>query len=258
MSKLASRWATEETLVKEAINQDSHGKHRKPSVNSSSLKSTVLPSKWADAPLSPTEPKTKKSSHKSNHRLPSPPNTAEGDEKLPKKRAGRHEKEAKEPMTEFAKSFADRLGVAEKPAKGYSSHNEKHEGRARGPRRGKGQAKHEEPATDGEILHEKGPMTDAAKAMALRIGVPQHRKSESLQAEDADVDHHGRKDNKKQLKYMTPRQKKDLAARLEKEKRELELREENANREVKLKQEVQEMFDKMSDKTTSWADFEDE
>lgn len=63
---------------------------------------------------------------------------------------------------------------------------------------------------------------------------------------------------KKQERYITPRQKKELAARIDREKKERKRLEEDRQKQAKLQKEVQEMFDKMNDKSTSWADIEDE
>lgn len=294
MSKLASRWATEETLVKEALEQDSHVKHTKESGSGSgSSENQVstdnqvpLVSKWASSPSPPSSPKHRKN-HRTSHKLPSPPLTGESDkhDERPRRRRAEGkdgegsgskdtresrrkepESKGKEPMSEFAKAFADRLdmdghGHNEKShrsrRKSRNDHEDRHErhdktekersdkhdkhDRSRTEKHVKGHLEAHEPkhVDQGDILHEKGPMTDAARSLALRIGAPD-------------------KGDKKQSKYMTPRQKKELAARIEREKKEHKKIEEDKERQAQLQKEVQEMFDKMSDKSTSWADIEDE
>lgn len=88
-------------------------------------------------------------------------------------------------------------------------------------------------------------MTPAAQTMALRLGVAAGNSSTP-------------REPKKTSKYMTPKQKKELAAREQNERARAEKEKANAQKEARLQQEVQELFDKMNDKSTSWADFEDE
>lgn len=289
MSKLASRWATEETLVKEALEQDSHAKHtlvaHGPAGPAAGPKNAPLVSKWANAPQSPT-------TNKAGHRLPSPPLTGDGERHEGRARR-RGDKEghanakdsegstehkernqqgrAKELMSEFAKVFADRLDMdgGERSEKSHRNRKPRHEqkehvgekqkedrhggekqkGQERGHDRNNGRANrsgnygnghHDKVEPDGDILHEKGPMTDAARSLALRIGMP------------------AKETPTKQEKYISPRQKKELAARIDREKKEHKRLEEDRQKQAKLQKEVQEMFDKMSDKSTNWADIEDE
>lgn len=305
MSKLASRWATEETLVNKAVEQDSKTPHHKPAPSLAPSKPAALPSKWADAPPSPTAPNPRQNHHKLDLVLPSGPKGAAGDEKRRPRRGSRHDRDnkesgrdaAKEPMSEFARSFADRLGVADN----HQREQNRHENKPRS-RRGKGHSRHEDrheshdeegAGPSDDIMHAKGPQTDAGNALALRLGLPLGNKASDHKADhkfdhkadhkfdhradhkfDQRADHRADKggaggqqnaENKTRGKYMTPRQKKELAARehqeklrKEKEKRNAELKEANAEKEARLRQEVQDMLDKMSDKTTNWADFEDD
>lgn len=278
MSKLTSRWATEETLVKEALEQDSHAKHtlatHGPAGPGAAPKNAPLVSKWAHAPESP---KIKEA----GHRLPSPPLTGDGErhEGRARRREGKEgdgnpkdsegateykernqQGRAKEPMSEFAKAFADRLDMdgGERSEKSHRNRKSRHEqkedrhGGEKGQQRGHdrngranrngnyGNGHHDKVETDGDILHEKGPMTDAARSLALRIGVS------------------AKENPTKQEKYISPRQKKELAARIDREKKEHKRLEEDRQKQAKLQKEVQEMFDKMSDRSTNWADIEDE
>lgn len=293
MSKLASRWASEEALVNEAIEQDEHVKHTKPPLPQKSS----LPSKWASAPL--TEPESKPTSARehfsSAKSLPTPPRSADGPGRLPRKN------KAHSNVAEVTSLLADRLDVLA-PEKSehrrWLSRNRRHDdvsderanhssprdnrerphsGRAERSDKGlerseKGLERSEKiheksdeihgdnssghPAEDQDVLYEKGPMTDAAMAFALRIGAPQKGESSQRDRSDREVPaaKTERKTAKETHKYLTPRQKRELAAQQSLEQE----RAANAVKEARLQQEVKEMFEKMSDTSTSWADFEDE
>lgn len=311
MSKLASRWATEDTLIQEALEQDSHTKHaRAPQGTARGTPASTnapLALKWAPSPSEPSSLADKKCS-RDGQRLPSPPPTREGEKHEERSRRRRHdakeephdnrgsrdsrdkrkhgESKGKEPMGEFAKAFADRLDIdshdrsSEKPHRNRKSKNEHSEDKHGGPERrrerghdrgkekgyeksdkqerlegrngGQGEANDEV----GDVLHDKGPMTDAARSLALRIGVP--AKEDGLRKQDRHSAKELENGPKKQERYVTPRQKRELAARIDREKKEFKRLEEDRQKQAKLQKEVQEMFDKMSDKSTSWADIEDE
>lgn len=175
-------------------------------------------------------------------------------------------------MSEFAKLFADRLGVEEHKdtSRKQGKHGRKQE-RAVKPAEKAPLSKGSQPKTnlldgaldddyedissdeEGDVLHEKGPQTEAGNVLAMRLGLSGGKsKPKPVSSEPK-----GR--------YMTPRQKKELAAkeqqeklRKEKERKNAKAQEANAEKEARLRHEVQEILAKMEDKSTNWADFEDE
>lgn len=99
---------------------------------------------------------------------------------------------------------------------------------------------------------QKEPMSAAGRAFALRIGKPDPNDDDGFVTTDSEPEEP--KKGVQPGKYLTPKQKR---ARLVQQK-EQERAAEQAEREAKLKLEVQLMFEKMSDKSQSWADLEDE
>lgn len=141
-------------------------------------------------------------------------------------------------MSEAAKSFAARLGtpVHDKvPPKGPKG--------ARDARR-----KSDFKSDFEKSPEEKGPFTPAARSMASRIGTKND--SDGFASTDEDISD----DGKPKVKYLTPKQKRELANKIKAAKLQLQ----QAKRDAELQEEVRAMFEKMSDKSTSWADIEDE
>lgn len=285
MSKLASRWATDETLVQKAVEQDSksHTKEKP----AATTKNTLLSLKWADAPV-PTSPKKQPQKQLHELNLPSGPKGYSNEGKGRQRRGSRHErekpKEQKE-MSEFAKLFADRLGVEEHKDKNrkQGKNGKKHEKSAKHETLEKSEtpkkseqasiAKSSEPSAnlldgaldddyedissdeEGDVLHEKGPQTEAGNVLAMRLGLSGGKSKQEQKPVSSEP----------KKRYMTPRQKKEMAAkeqqeklRKEKERKNAKAQEMNAEKEARLRHEVQEILAKMEDKSTNWADFEDE
>lgn len=256
MAGLASKWAPDTDLVNRAVKQDKVPKREQP---------TKLVSKWADEKVTQKPEKHKgegkhkaveekkhdekkhdekkhdeklkrKPRPKSRNRrnsletqatspsaYPSPPTTADGKEK--KKSHEAESDDEKGPMTSSAKVLAARLGVVEPKSPKKAKPRKEREQR------------HKEP--------EKKPMTAAAQSLALRIGAVEPKNAHE---EDKPVSY-AQASRRPKSKYLTPRQKKDMQ---EQEQRALE----DAARDEKLKAEVQAMFDKMDNKSSSWADID--
>lgn len=260
MTGLASKWATDDSLVTKAVEQDSHIRSKprekakpqeKPKVQEKPVsqekpalhdkpkqqpkpqekiaverpkgprEKTKLPSRWADSPAEPELPKNAKKGKKPHSGLPTPPTTAESDDHSKRRRSRRKSKDH-EP-----EDLAHRTEKTDKQTE------KKHKDR---PRR--------------QSKDERGPLTPAAQALALRIGVPKKDESDEFVSTDEDVSD----DGKPKAKYMTPKQKQELANRMKAEK----ARAQQAKKDAALQEEVRLMFEKMSDKSRSWADIEDE
>ncbi|GEQ72558.1 hypothetical protein JCM33374_g6245 [Metschnikowia sp. JCM 33374] len=328
MTRLISKWASDESLVSAALEHDKSPKKPEEKPSLARPVKTKLASKWADAPdpQPAAQPPNNHhhhattTHHKSNSQLPSPPSSAG---KKPTngrhERAGRRKSEGKsghpEPSpirgpahssgsgghpgghsggqrrpsgSDSGHVLANRLGsldVSGDHKEPSSKPNNTHTGRgSRAPRHS---AKHTNPRasfSDNESDEEPpaGHMSDAAKSFALRIGVPtkdsgsprkqahgSHKESASprKQTPGTRSEKHGfsyasaatsttKQENSTSTssKYMTPKQKRAL----EEQERQAKLAQEQAVKDAKIKAEVQSMFEKMSDKTTNWADFEDD
>ncbi|KAF3994220.1 hypothetical protein FT663_00190 [Candidozyma haemuli var. vulneris] len=275
MPGLESKWATAdpEPVKKEAPVST------KPAPKAPS----TVQSKWATAEPEETEPKKTKKPKSKNH------------EKHPKQKAEKphddsykgkvqeltppQSSEGHEDMSDLAKSFASRLGTkdTEEQPSGNSkgrrnrrkSHNKPAEPQQKGhkedPNAWEDVSDEEEEDLFEDKLYEKGPMTDAAKAVSMRIGIATNEPEapKKAQAPREQKEPRGAKEPKapkepKESKepkatYMTPKQKKLL---LEKQKQE-KLRGEQAEKERKIREEVKAMFDQMEDKSTNWADIDD-
>lgn len=255
---LASRWAVEEDLVKEALKQDSRVKKQ----SDTPKKATALPSKWADAHHVPQGPR--KSAPKStateleakNHKDPARRGRRKSDHRVQHKQnelVDRHS--LKEPVKDLAQDLGARLDIRENKHKDHPSPKHRDSPRHKegakhkeGPKHGikhKEGPMHKDDTSDShlphEILHEKGPMTDAARSLASRIGT-----AGAVSAPG------------EQKKYMTPIQKREARLREEREKKAEKLKKEQELKDARLQQEVRDLFEKMSDKSKSWADIEDE
>lgn len=240
-SHLNSRWADDSSAKTESKKNvpDRHEpsiEHKSP--KASEHKSIEKPSKpHGKRPHAPKEVK--------KTQLPSPPQTAEKDGE----------------MLDLAKSFASRIGVSEpkqdsQPPKDPGLKNHRRRRRSRGRSHDKNAEKPDAEAWEDvsgdeddlfeDKLYEKGPMTDAAKSLALRIGAVQSQPKPKVDAP---------KEPKEEPKsrYLTPKQKKLLQEKIKQEK----LREEEAEKERRLKEEVKAMFEEMDSGNTNWADIED-
>ncbi|KAM9910597.1 hypothetical protein OXX69_004341 [Metschnikowia pulcherrima] len=122
---------------------------------------------------------------------------------------------------------------------------------------------------ESEEERPSGTMTAAAQSFALRIGVPvqdtqkNHHHTTTRNANVSKTHNFGDNGTPGREKgtptgsssrYMTPKQKRAL----EEQEKQAKLTKEQELKEAKLKAEVQSMFEKMSDKSSSWADLEDE
>lgn len=246
---LASRWAEEETLVKKAIQQDARAQQK----SESPKKPAVLPSKWADAEDAPEvkeklgrRPQSEARVSHLTEKLAGPGSGKRGGIAREKDRREHKDQKDKDHEDKDHKDnhhkdnhHKDNRGRKDKDHKGNKdardsrdrdrdsrdSHKELHGSRRDGP-------KNKARAHTGDILHEKGPVTDAARSLAARIGQPG--------------------------KYLTPGQKRDAKLREEREKDAEKTRQAQAEKDARLQQEVRDMFEKMSDKSTNWADIEDD
>lgn len=269
MPGLQSKWAAaaEEPEIKQAI----------PEVKKTSPKpATSVLSKWAsaepeeEAPKKELKPKPRK---RNEEQVPTPPHSSETGE-----------------MLDLAKSFGNRLGVKDE-SKRKSKKNRNRDTHRDAPRQQRGtqnSRKHEEHAEHEDHqeehwedvsdedeedlfedkLYEKGPMTDAARSLAMRIGAPagepKQEKTPNGPRESKHKDHKEQKPRAKEQKpardsqepkgkYMTPKQKKLLEEKQKQEK----LKAEQAEKERKIKEEVRQMFELMEDKSTNWADIDE-
>lgn len=308
MTRLISKWASDDALVSAALEQD---KKAKPDAGSSNPpitpiappKTTKLVSKWADAP-DPT-PHTKHSPKKTNTQLMTPPSSAgNGGRRDRRKSEGKSDRGSfgqgterrnsrgnghkpdsltaevsstnKNPYADSGRSLASRLGSLDIA----SDHSGQRDSKPKKSHAGRGSRASRPTDKTGHHVsfgHEndddensRGPMTDAAKSFALRLGVPvkepasstskHHNSQNDRHTTRRDSHGNGAYKNEKPAsalsgsKYMTPKQKRALE---EQEKR-AKLTKEQELKEEKLKEEVKHMFEKMSDKSTSWADLEDE
>ncbi|PSK39014.1 hypothetical protein C7M61_002323 [Candidozyma pseudohaemuli] len=275
MPGLQSKWAAaaEEPEIKQAA----------PEIKKSSPKpATSVLSKWASAEPEEDEPKKElkpKLKKRNEEQVPTPPQSSETGEVL-----------------DLARSFGDRLGVKDEP-KRKSKRNRNRDTHRDAPRQQRGapnsrnheeheedegnQEEHWEDVSDEEEedlfedkLYEKGPMTDAAKSLAMRIGAPaEEPKAPKGPKESKHRDHKESKDHREHKeqkprskdqrparesqepkgKYMTPKQKKLLEEKQKQEK----LKAEQAEKERKIKEEVRQMFELMEDKSTNWADIDE-
>ncbi|RLV91034.1 hypothetical protein JA1_004154 [Spathaspora sp. JA1] len=152
MSKLVSRWADDDSLVQEALKQDSKvpTPGTSPSKSITVKRNEALPSRWADAedepiPVPVLEPIVKSPrKHNHGHRQ------QRREEERREDRGARHEKSYPTPPNS-------------KDEKTSPQRSKKHFERKQ---------EHKSDTEYEEGLDEKGPMTDAAKAFAARLGIP--------------------------------------------------------------------------------------
>lgn len=277
MTGLASKWATEPTLVKQAEVQDSKiaakvatekpqksSKASEPKSNTPSHKPLV--SKWADAP-----PKTSVEESKKTQK---------------NKRPGSHD------------------GKGHRNRRNSDSHkHEEHNqdsNRNRDRRRGRNDNRkrpdgkiHEETTSRTDRDEPLPPMSKAAANFALRLGVPvqdnnadKYESDGQYETTDEEVDvpagsydkgHSAPKQPMSKAaasfasrlgtpqketggsqgsgkKYMSPKQRQEVAKKQQEERR----LQEQKLRDAKLQEEVRDMFSKMTSTSANWADLEDE
>ncbi|OBA19230.1 hypothetical protein METBIDRAFT_13532 [Metschnikowia bicuspidata var. bicuspidata NRRL YB-4993] len=190
-------------------------------------------------------------------------------------RANGHSKEVRQErrksLSDSGRSLASRLGSLQvsdersgardgKPRKDHAGRGASHGRHPKAPARGSG----------GESDDEGpgGKMSAAALSFALRLGVPEKERKASGQTPQPGRDKRpapsapgpgaSRRDQPAPApagsRYLTPKQKRAL----EEHERQARLAKERELKDAQLKAEVQSIFEKMGDKTTSWADLEDE
>lgn len=264
MPGLQSKWAkvAEETEIEKAPAKPASPKPAPPKASPSkpSPKTThSVISKWASADSD--EEKDHHKQHKPRPKknevqVPTPPTSARGGDVL-----------------DLTKSFGDKVGI--KDEKRRTRRNRNRDSReSKDATEGKSR-KHSEEHADAwedvseeelfeDKLYEKGPMTDAAKSLAMRIGAPSEepkvpkapKAAKERPSKDAKLPREQNPRNNKaepKGKYMTPKQKKLEEERQKQEK----LKAEQAEKDRKIREEVRQMFELMEDKSTNWADIDE-
>ncbi|GBL51166.1 hypothetical_protein [Candidozyma auris] len=274
-----------------------------------------LESKWATAEPVPEKPEPKpkapstiaskwahvEEEHQALHeKKPRKPRSGHPKERMASQPLTPPQSSGHEEMSELAKSFASRLGVKEDGGSNEKRHNTRTRRKSHG-RKKKEETEAWENASEEveeeteelfeDKLYEKEPMTEAARSLAMRIGVPAAEPNDAKEKASAqkprrqsvgreDRHSHGRRNQHRpqaqphaskensqaqqshkqgqgqfetQSKYMTPKQKKLLQEKMRLE----ELKAAELEKERKIKEEVKAMFEQMEDKSTNWADIDD-
>lgn len=99
-------------------------------------------------------------------------------------------------------------------------------------------------------VDDKTPMTAGARALAMRIGVPDKKDTKSPRQQPHSRTHSQNHNNNHNHKHDFGRQRKAVSPSAPPQR-------DADDVDETIKAEVQAMFDKMSDKSTSWADIED-
>lgn len=155
---------------------------------------------------------------------------SDGKKKRSGKRGGRNrrlssvggdpESDERAPLTAAGKSLLDRIGPV--PAKGASNNESDFE------------STEEEVSDDEKRAAHSGPKSRTlAEILHLKLETPKKA-------------------------YLTPKQRREENMKSKREEENKRLRAAQAEKDAKLKEEVKEMFNKMGDTTTSWADIEDD
>lgn len=297
MTGLASKWATEPTLVQQAEAQDKekltntttknqleHSEKRE--MTSSAPVRKPLASKWADAAVDSKEDEKKR-----------PPKSPRGEER--DRRNSRNRRNSDSRRKDEASGQSLRIKDKRRARKDGSKHpepRERHERRTTSSEDGK---KH--PVTNETLP----PMSKAASSFALRLGVPNeapnganksappaHKSDDEYETTDeedgdnvnvespkqpmskagmsfaarlaippkANSSTNSNKDvNKGQTKPSTQKYMSPKQRReAEKLEQEQQRRQEQKQRDAKLQEEVRDMFSKMTASAANWADLEDE
>lgn len=244
MTGLASRWATDETLVKQAIDQDSkllqqhhnHNHHKKSgsdledskwSKPITSKKSEALVSMWADA-------------EDTLNLYPSPP--------LSRDSHGKHRNERRKSDSQHS-HHKKRENVSPRKTK----HNHDSTPRVR----------RDSPTHEDDEDNERGPMTAAAKAFAARFDKPTDKTAGNKHDHNRSTDGNSlaerldklnvskqkkpnhRPHNTGSVKLETPRQDKSVVAS-----------EEDKQKEEKEKEELLKMLEELESQHLDWASME--
>ncbi|EGW34044.1 uncharacterized protein SPAPADRAFT_59467, partial [Spathaspora passalidarum NRRL Y-27907] len=221
MSKLVSRWADDDSLVEEAIKQDSkvNTKHTRESDWHKPITvkaNEALPSRWADAddepaPVpEPIEKSPKKYNRYEQHKQ-------RGDFEH---RGGRQGGRGDYPTPPHSR-HSDEMKQGSYPSKADRYSNRRPVKREPEPEQDDEQP--EEDLDDVEL--EKGPMTDAAKAFAARLGISaggfdkgstkkNSKEQESDEWEDADEEEKEEDEKKKKSQVKERQSANPLASRL--------------------------------------------
>lgn len=259
MTGLASKWATDETLVEEARKQDVRA-HKKTAVQPNSAppdkKITKLPSIWADAEIEPVKAKETKQKSDRNRKprkqLETPPSSSESHDR----RDSRRQDDRKDELVR-------------KPPSGPRAHkqhdklHDRHERHERHDKNDKHDKQHDEKHRKHKPLPERSneplpPMSDAAKAFAARLGMagaprkePKPEKTKTL-ADRLGAVSIDEKPVPRQ-KYETPKQKK------QRELNQLKHKQDEAKKleEAKEKEEMLKFLDQLDSKDMDWAAYDD-
>lgn len=287
MSGLASRWATETSLVNKAESQDKKiqnteaDNQRKNSTKIASSKSPKkLESKWANVSDDETNKKSNKgergdrgergnrrhnelnkTSNKHHKHSQGPRNRSDKNTHLDKKENRKsfevQEDDFKE-MSEAGKSFAARLGKGNGLNNSKSLHS-KNSSTSRTSTR-KGSLVNDEDNSDNEFKttdqgnsdnkesKEKLPeMGAAGRSLAARLGQVSLDEKPSSNPSDNAAP-------KKQ--YLTPKQRKELKDKEEQSKQQFKQQQLEEEKKAKAKAELDQLMAEMADSNSSWADIE--